>query len=71
MRLTEDGVTKNTLIFDSWDCNDKDWDTIIKVLRDNLPDFEVLYLDGNNRKFAFVGLRFLDLIHYLCNCNNN
>ena len=43
----------NVLIFTAWDVNDPNWDRVIKVLRDNIPDFEVRYGDGNNMIFVF------------------
>ena len=42
----------NVVIFEADDVNDSTWDTIISVLRENIPGFHVGYGDGNYMAFA-------------------
>ena len=42
----------NVVIFEADDVNDPTWDTIISVLRENIPGFHVGFGDGNYMAFA-------------------
>lgn len=48
-----DNQSKHLLVFEAQDCNDPDWDKVIEVLREQLPDFEVFFADGNNMNFRW------------------
>lgn len=42
-----------SLIFEAEDVNDKGWDTITNILKENIPGFEVLYGNGNYIEFRW------------------
>ena len=42
----------NVVIFEAEDVNDPTWETIISVLRENIPGFNVGYGDGDWMAFA-------------------
>lgn len=45
-------IIKNILAFEADDVNDPRWDTVIKVLKENIEGFEVVYADGNWMNFV-------------------
>ena len=49
----KDDLSDHLLIFNADDCNDDDWDDVIKVLKANLKDFQVFYADGNYMNFRW------------------
>ena len=49
----KDTISDHLLIFDAYDCNDKDWQIVIKCLEKNLKNFNVLYADGNWMNFRW------------------
>lgn len=49
----KDMMSEHLLIFDADDCNDKDWDIVIECLKEHLPNFQVLYADGDYMNFRW------------------
>lgn len=44
---------ENSVLFQADDVNDESWETIIEILKDNLPDFSVSYGDGDYMTFSW------------------
>lgn len=52
--MTNEEIVRNYnfVIFEAEDVNDPTWHHIIKVLKDNIPDFQLGYGDGDYMSFA-------------------